>query len=100
MTAYEAMSANDKAVINNLAHELIPSNLIVKNCTFSYACTNQKENYFVDAKNYTSTIVATVALITSFGANSGRTGNGNLDEKNMDILDVIVSLHLADDSDN
>ena len=54
----------------------------------------------MDAKNYPSTIFATVALITSFGANNGSTGNGNGGKKNTDKLDAIVSLHLTDDSNN
>ena len=56
-----------------------------------------KNNYFVDAKNYPSTIVVTVALLTSFGANSGRTSGGER-EKDTNKPDAIVSIHLADDT--
>ena len=90
MTAYYAMSANDKAVINNLARELISSRLIVKNCTSSCACTYLKENYFVDAKNYPLTIVATVALIASLRVNSGRTCNGNGDKYLTGNIEIMV----------
>ena len=51
------------------------------------------------AKKYPSTIVATIALITSFGANSGKTGGGG-GEKDTNKPHTIVSLHLADDSDD
>ena len=53
----------------------------------------------MDAKNYPSTIVATVELTTSFEANSGRTGCGGVD-KDTNKPDAIVSMHLADNSDN
>ena len=58
-TQYRAMSDPDKAVIDGLARELITSRLIIKNCTSSCARTYLKENCFVGAMNYPSTIVAT-----------------------------------------
>ena len=53
----------------------------------------------MDVKNHPSTIVVTVALITSFGANRGRIG-GRGGDKDVNKSDTIVSLHLVDDSDN
>ena len=50
-------------------------------------------------KNHPLTIVSTVALITSFGANTGKTGGGEW-EKNTDKPDAIVSMHLAHDSND
>ena len=94
------MSNGDKDKYDNLACELVASRLININCTFSSACTYLKEEYyFVDAKNCQSTIVTTVALITSFWANSGKT-SGCGAEKDVNIIKVIVSIYLADDSDN
>ena len=51
------------------------------------------------AKNYPSTMVATVALITSSGANSWRTYSGR-GEKATNKPNAIVSLHQGDDSNN
>ena len=51
------------------------------------------------ANSYPSTVVAMVALIPSFGANSGRTGGGG-GEKDTNKPDAIVSLHQADDSND
>ena len=53
----------------------------------------------MNVKNHPSTIVATVALITSIEVNSWRTGgSGGEDDRNKS--DAIVSMHLADDSNN
>ena len=60
----------------NMACELVAPPLIVKNYTSSRDHTYLKENYFVSAKNYPSTAVGTVALITSFGVDIGRTSGG------------------------
>ena len=91
------MSISDKAESDSLTCELIASQLIIKKCTFSRARTYLTENCFVDRKNYALTIVLMVALITSFGANSGRTSGGER-EKDTNKPDAIVSIHLADDT--
>ena len=98
-TLYYVMLDIDKAIIDGLACELITLQLIIKNCTSSCDRTYLKENYFVDAKNYPLTIVATIAPITSFGVNSERTSSGE-QNKDMDKSDNIVSMHLADDSND
>ena len=96
---YRALPIEDKDKYDNLARELVALRLIIKNCTSSRARTYLEENYFMDAKNSPSTIVTTIALIISFGASSGRTSGGG-GEKDTNKLDGIVSLHLADDSNN
>ena len=49
--------------------------------------------------NYPNTVVAAVALITSFGANSGRNGGGG-GGQNTEEPEAVAAIHLAVDSDN
>ena len=95
---YWSFSIEDTEKYDNLAHELVASCLIVKNCTSNRAHTYLKENYFVGAKNYPSTRVATVALITSFGPNSDINGVSGGGEKDTNKPNAVVSLHPADDN--
>ena len=82
---------------DNLVHELVASRLIVKICTSRFSCvyTYIKKQYFVGAKNYSSTIFDVIALTTFFGANSERNDGCKGGNKEVDKPDVIVSLHLA-----
>ena len=60
-----------------------------------------KEHNCLGTKNYPSTIIDSVALITSFGANSERNDGCGGGVNDADKSDAIVSLHLAEDnSDN
>ena len=94
---YQSLPVEKTDTCNNFACELVASRLIVKNCTSSRTRTYLQKQYHVDAKNYPLlTVVAMVALITSFGAYSGRNGGGGGD-KDANKSDAIVSLHLAED---
>ena len=96
---YWFLPAEDKKKYDSLAWDLVASPLIVQNYTSSRASMYLKENYFIGAKNFHSTVVAMVVLIISFRVNSERTG-GSGGEKDTNKLNAIVSLHLADDSNN
>ena len=72
---------------------------IIQNSTSSCTCTYLKEQYFVNQANYPNTVVVAVALITSFGANSGRNGGGG-GGQNAEEPDAVVVIHLAVDSND
>ena len=60
-----------------------------------------KEQYYTNTKNYPVVIVAAAtALITSFGAKSGRNFWVGGEDKDADTPVAIVSLHLAEDGSN
>ena len=96
---YHALPIEDKDKYDNLACELVVSSLIIKNCKSSCAHTYLKKNCFVGVQNYPSTIAAMVVLITSFGANSGRTSGGG-GEKDANKPNTIVSMHLTNDNND
>ena len=56
-----------------------------------------KELYYLNQTNCLDTVIAVIALITSFGANSARTCVGG-EDKDTDQPNTIISLQLADDS--
>lgn len=89
-----------KEIYDNLARELVSARLIVRNCISS--CVNKylKEQYFVGTNNYPPTAVEAVVLITSFIANRIRNGGDGEGNKEVDKLEAIVSLHLADNNSN
>ena len=95
---YHALDQSGKDKYDDAARELVAPHLIIKNSLYTRAGLYLKDQYFVNQLNHPNTVIAVVAVITSFGSPGGKDGNGG--NTNISNTDAIISLHLADYSDN
>ena len=97
LPGYFKLTKVEKESYDGKARNLVLSRIITQSRTSSRTRTYLKEQYYVNQANYPSTVVETIALITSFGPNSGRSGGGGGGEKNAEEPEAVVSIHLAID---
>ena len=69
---YFALTKVEKELYDGKARDLVSSRIIIQNSTSSLTRTSLKEQYYVNQANHLKTVVKTIALIASFGSNSGR----------------------------
>ena len=97
---YHILDRSGENKYYSLARKLVASRFTVKNNQSSRARTYLKDQYFLNQANCLDKIIEAVTMIISFGKNSGSSGSGGGGDKNTSETDAIVSLHLADDSNN
>ena len=88
---YHSLYKAGKDKYDIAARKLVVSRLIISNSLSSRTCTYLKDQYVMNQLNYPDTVIATVAMITSFGSDIGDGGN-----KTTNDTDAIISIHLAD----
>ena len=102
LQGYFKLTKVEKESYDDKSRDLVSLRIIIQNSTSSRTRTYLKEQYYVNQVNYLDMVVKMIALITSFGSNSGRNGGGGGggEDKNTEEPDAVVAIHLAIDSDD
>ena len=85
---------------NEKARQLVCARLIINNSLSNKTRVFLREQYIVNHSNYPDTVVEAVAMITSFGNDSGGGKGGKNNNNTNKNPDAIVSIHLAEHGDD
>ena len=101
LTDYFSLGTDaEREMYDEKARQLVCARLIINNSLSNKTRVFLQEQYVVNHSNYPDTVVEAVAMITSFGNDSGGGKGGKNNNNTNKNPDAIVSIHLAEHGDD